>query len=267
MRPTMIALTWEEENEQLVQLFGQYKRLRGGHSRARDPLERMRKDEFRDFDRYRKRRIKYHIHTCIDGLCTPRYCYQCLTVYCEPEFTTNSRAVYTCDRCIDLQQSLRGYHINGCNGCLKHTCMKCKRTLCVQAFPMVFRKRIITSVCSDCLDTKDGEFYKESFQRYVDYCKQSAQQKARRTYENRKDAKLSEETRMSVKQIFDFRCAACHRKEEAVRLAIDHVVPIVKGGSPNPENLQVLCSRCNSLKATEIIDYRTPKQIAKLNEL
>lgn len=37
---------------------------------------------------------------------------------------------------------------------------------------------------------------------------------------------------------------------------IDHIVPLVKGGGNEFSNLQTLCQRCNSLKGSDIVDYR-----------
>ncbi len=40
------------------------------------------------------------------------------------------------------------------------------------------------------------------------------------------------------------------------KLTIDHVIPISKKGSNDFSNLQTLCKKCNSLKGSEIVDYR-----------
>lgn len=41
---------------------------------------------------------------------------------------------------------------------------------------------------------------------------------------------------------------ACARCGSTEKLAVDHVVPMARGGSDDPSNLQILCKRCNSSK-------------------
>lgn len=53
------------------------------------------------------------------------------------------------------------------------------------------------------------------------------------------------------------RCAACDSTE---RLEIDHIKPLVMGGSNEIDNLQWLCRSCNLRKGTQEIDYRTKVQ-------
>lgn len=49
------------------------------------------------------------------------------------------------------------------------------------------------------------------------------------------------------------RCAHCRKK---TKLTIDHIVPVSKGGSNWPRNLQLLCMNCNSSKrASDQIDH------------
>lgn len=56
----------------------------------------------------------------------------------------------------------------------------------------------------------------------------------------------------------DGKCLCCRKR---VPLTVDHVIPIVKGGSNSPGNLQPLCRSCNSRKNTNTIDYRSDKGI------
>jgi 5-methylcytosine-specific restriction protein A len=40
-------------------------------------------------------------------------------------------------------------------------------------------------------------------------------------------------------------CRQCGAEGSTTKLHIDHIVPLAKGGSSDPSNLQVLCQRCN----------------------
>lgn len=53
------------------------------------------------------------------------------------------------------------------------------------------------------------------------------------------------------KRVFEqdaYRCVSCSSYKD---LVIDHIHPVAKGGSNNIENLQTLCSHCNSLKGVK----------------
>lgn len=54
----------------------------------------------------------------------------------------------------------------------------------------------------------------------------------------------------------DGNCAACgeHQPTKA-NLAIDHIVPKSKGGTDDIGNLQLLCTRCNSVKGDRPMEY------------
>lgn len=53
---------------------------------------------------------------------------------------------------------------------------------------------------------------------------------------------------------YDNTCLCCNRKD--VKLTLDHVIPLSRGGSNTIENAQPLCRSCNSSKHDKIIDYR-----------
>lgn len=48
----------------------------------------------------------------------------------------------------------------------------------------------------------------------------------------------------------------CLRCGSLIKLTIDHIVPISKGGENKISNLQTLCKSCNSIKRDRFIDYR-----------
>lgn len=52
----------------------------------------------------------------------------------------------------------------------------------------------------------------------------------------------------------NYTCLCCGRND--VKLTLDHVIPLSKGGRNVIENVQPLCGSCNSSKGAKIIDYR-----------
>src|SRR5580704_3555818 len=46
------------------------------------------------------------------------------------------------------------------------------------------------------------------------------------------------------------RCRKCRR---AIKLEMDHIVPVSKGGETEESNLQTLCRRCNRAKARKLV--------------
>lgn len=48
----------------------------------------------------------------------------------------------------------------------------------------------------------------------------------------------------------------CLRCKKKLKLTVDHVLPVSLGGTGYIENIQPLCSRCNSGKCNRHIDYR-----------
>ncbi|MBQ2781139.1 MAG: HNH endonuclease [Clostridia bacterium] len=51
----------------------------------------------------------------------------------------------------------------------------------------------------------------------------------------------------------DFSCQLCgSTAKDGVKLHIDHIIPVSKGGHTTPENLRVLCDRCNLGKSDKI---------------
>ena len=53
---------------------------------------------------------------------------------------------------------------------------------------------------------------------------------------------------------YEHRCLRCGRDD--VELTQDHVIPLSRGGSNTIDNIQPLCSPCNSKKHTKTTDYR-----------
>ncbi len=63
-------------------------------------------------------------------------------------------------------------------------------------------------------------------------------------------AKMTDSLRYDIMKRDKFRCQLCgSTASDGVKLHVDHIVPVAKGGKTTPENLRTLCDRCNMGKS------------------
>ena len=66
-------------------------------------------------------------------------------------------------------------------------------------------------------------------------------------------SKMTESLRYDILKRDNFRCQICgHSAQDGVRLHVDHIIPVSKGGKTTPSNLRTLCERCNLGKSNKI---------------
>jgi len=56
-----------------------------------------------------------------------------------------------------------------------------------------------------------------------------------------------------LKKQYGYKCPACGKGEPEIKLCLDHIIPLSKGGSNYIENIQPLCKPCNSHKYNKLI--------------
>lgn len=66
--------------------------------------------------------------------------------------------------------------------------------------------------------------------------------------------KISPEIQRLVRQRANHLCEYCHTSErwQYVQFTVDHVIPLARGGSDDPDNLALACFHCNRRKADKL---------------
>jgi 5-methylcytosine-specific restriction endonuclease McrA len=59
--------------------------------------------------------------------------------------------------------------------------------------------------------------------------------------------------RFAILERDGFRCRYCGAPAPEVRLHVDHVIPVIAGGSDDPENLVAACEDCNLGKSARVL--------------
>lgn len=86
-------------------------------------------------------------------------------------------------------------------------------------------------------------------------------QMKRRAQKNKCQGSFTYQEWIELCQKYGNKCIRCGNE---VKLTVDHVVPLSKGGSNDINNIQPLCKHCNCKKHTKTIDYR-PESYGILN--
>lgn len=91
--------------------------------------------------------------------------------------------------------------------------------------------------------------------------REKKREKRRREYQDRRmtndaeHAKVTRAMRYDVLRRDGFRCVRCGRgREDGVKLHVDHIVPVSRGGKSTMDNLQTLCEDCNCGKGNKYIE-------------
>lgn len=120
------------------------------------------------------------------------------------------------------------------------------------------QKRIYYQENGEAIKLRRKELRKLHPERFISADKaQVAKKRARKL---QAEGSFSPDEWLELKRKYNFACLCCGKREPDICLTVDHVVPLVKGGTNYIDNIQPLCVSCNSRKHSKIIDYRGDKQ-------
>lgn len=95
--------------------------------------------------------------------------------------------------------------------------------------------------------------YRHNHQQYLE--SEAERERAEKSRENqapkRPSRSISSSMRLRVYKHDGYQCVVCKSNED---LVVDHIVPLAKGGTNARENLQTMCSPCNSSKGVKSMD-------------
>jgi len=124
--------------------------------------------------------------------------------------------------------------------------------------------------CNNCVRARQLLYRQNNRWRYNESSKKWAKRNpeaGRVASKNRKALKRNAKgtfktnERISLKDHFNYTCLMCGKSEPEIKLTVDHVLPLSKGGSNSIENIQPLCHSCNSSKKARYLDFRLTTKI------
>lgn len=123
--------------------------------------------------------------------------------------------------------------------------------------------RLYTSKNSKKINQYSCEYYKANRERKIKLGRKYRAEHPNKNSEysqNRRARKIgnggiiTEKEWKELQEKYGNKCLCCGRK--GIKLSLDHIIPLSKGGKHIIENAQPLCIPCNSRKNNKIIDYR-----------
>lgn len=111
------------------------------------------------------------------------------------------------------------------------------------------------------IETVFDMFWREHKKAKREREREKKRDKRRQKYQDRRmandaeHAKVTRALRYDVLRRDGFKCVRCGRgREDGVKLHVDHIVPVSRGGKSTMDNLQTLCEDCNCGKGNKYLE-------------
>ncbi|MCH5205619.1 MAG: HNH endonuclease [Oscillospiraceae bacterium] len=90
-------------------------------------------------------------------------------------------------------------------------------------------------------------------ERYENLMKIEEERNSEEYRRKRERSKMSDKLRYSIMKRDGFKCVICGRRaDDGIKLHVDHIIPVAKGGTTIESNLRTLCESCNWGKSDSI---------------
>lgn len=101
---------------------------------------------------------------------------------------------------------------------------------------------------------KDHHYYFIELERLFHHTIELKEQRKTRQYQIKVErSKMTDSLRYDIFKRDNFRCQICgSAQQDGVKLHVDHIVPVSKGGLTIKSNLRTLCDRCNMGKSNKM---------------
>lgn len=209
--------------------------------------------------------------------CEGRYCSGCAQIKCHSAFSKDAKGKFgLSSRCKDCVREYQKNHLdqinarrrenrkekadhyNAYNRAFHHKNPEPKK-----ARDRQYRQEHTEEINAYIRNYKRAnERYREHNTKYNRQYRQLHPEKSAQHFNNRRariqqasGSFTSKEWKKLCKQ-YNYTCLCCGKREPEIKLTVDHVVPLSKGGTNFIDNIQPLCQSCNSSKHRRTIDYR-----------
>lgn len=145
-------------------------------------------------------------------------------------------------------------------------CKRCNKIKCLsQDFHLIKKRNYYNPICKECKEKSHQKYRRQNKSLYVKasrkYQKANPEvgryhTKLRKARKRGAEGLYTLQDWLNLKNKYNFSCLKCGQQEPNIKLTVDHIIPLSRGGTNYITNIQPLCNICNSSKGTKTIDFR-----------